>query len=183
MIPTSEQKLIHALAGDDTAALERIIGRYANYVATVIRNQLGAFAAPEDTEELTANVFVALWQHRQSLKTAHLRGWLAATARNEARRHLRDRRLLTVAEEDVILVSDDMAQRLAEDHERDEIVRRAVLALDQPDREIILRYYYYGQKAAEIAAEMDMNAETVKSRLRRGREKLRKMIGEGNLCD
>ena len=88
-----------------------------------------------------------------------------------------------MAEEDVILVSDDMAQRLAEDHERDEIVRRAVLALDQPDREIILRYSYYGQKAAEIAAEMDMNAETVKSRLRRGREKLRKMIGEGNLCD
>ena len=181
MISTADQKLMTALAEDDGTALARIIDRYANYVATVIANQLGAFAAREDTEELTANVFVALWQHRRGLKTPHLLGWLAATARNEARRHLREKRLLTVPEEDIVLVSDDMAQRLAEDHERTALVREAVLALDWPDREIILRYYYYGQKAAEIADEMDMNVETVKSRLRRGREKLKKRLGEGGL--
>ena len=52
-----------------------------------------------------------------------------------------------------------------------------------PDREIFLRYYYYDQKISEIADEMDMNAETVKSRLRRGREKLKSLIEEGDFYD
>ena len=69
VISTADTKLIHALKEGDTAALSAIIDKYTGYVATVIHNQLGAFAAPEDTEELTANVFVALWQNRDRLKT------------------------------------------------------------------------------------------------------------------
>ena len=171
------------LAKDDTAALSQIIDKYTGYVATVIHNQLGAFALKEDTEELTANVFVSLWQNRSRLKTTRLRGWLAATARNEARRHLRDKKLLTVSQEDVVLVSGDVAERLAEAHERTRLIRKALFDLGWPDREIFLRYYYYDQKTSEIADEMDMNAETVKSKLRRGREKLKSLIGEGDFYD
>ena len=183
MISTTDQRLIHALARDDTAALSQIIDKYTNYVATVVHNQLGAFASPEDTEELTANAFVSLWENRTRLKTPHLRGWLAATARNEARRHLRAKKLLTVSQEDVVLVSGDIAEKLAEAHERTRIVQKALFDLGWPDREIFLRYYYYDQKISEIADEMDMNAETVKSRLRRGREKLKQRIGEGDFYD
>ena len=157
--------------------------KYTNYVATVIHNQLGAFAIREDVEELTANVFVALWESRSRLKTSHLRGWLAATARNEARRHLREKKLLTVSREDVILVTGDTAQRLAEAHERTRIVQKALFDLGWPDREIFLRYYYYDQKISEIADEMGLNAETVKSKLRRGREKLKALIGKGDFYD
>ena len=60
MISTVDKRLIQLLAKDDTEALSHIIDKYTNYVATVIHNQLGAFASQEDTEELTANVFVAL---------------------------------------------------------------------------------------------------------------------------
>lgn len=183
MISTVDKRLIQLLAKDDTAALSHIIDKYTNYVATVIHNQLGAFASQEDTEELTANVFVALWQNRSRLKTTRLRGWLAATARNEARRHLRDRKLLTVSQEDVVLVSGDIAERLAEAHERTRFIQNAILAMGWPDREIFLRYYYYDQKISEIADEMDMNADTVKSRLRRGREKLKSLIEEGDFYD
>ena len=183
VISTVDKKLIQLLAKDDTAALSHIIDKYTNYVATVVHNQLGAFASPEDTEELTANVFVSLWEHRARLKTPHLRGWLAATARNEARRHLRDKKLLTVSQEDVVLVSGDIAERLAEAHERTRIVQKALFNLGWPDWEIFLRYYYYDQKISEIADEMDMNADTVKSKLRRGREKLKSLIGEGDFYD
>ncbi len=183
MISTVDKRLIQLLAADDTAALSHIIGKYTNYVATVIYNQLGAFASQEDAEELTANVFVALWQNRSRLKTTRLRGWLAATARNEARSHLRKKRLLTVPPEDVVLVSDDIAEKLAEAHERARFIQNAIFAMGWPDREIFLRYYYYDQKISEIADEMDMNAETVKSKLRRGREKLKSRIEEGDFYD
>lgn len=183
VIPTVDKRLIQQLAKDDTAALSYIIDKYTNYVATVIHNQLGAFASQEDTEELTANVFIALWQNRNRIKTTRLRGWLAATARNEARRHLRDKKLLTVSQEDVVLVSGDIANRLAEAHERTRFMQNALFSMGWPDREIFLRYYYYDQTTSEIADEMEMNAETVKSKLRRGREKLKGLIEEGDFYD
>ena len=183
VISTVDKKLAQMLLQNDTAALSQIIDKYTNYVATVIHNQLGVFSSQEDVEELTANAFVSLWENRSQLKTTHLRGWLAATARNEARRHLREKKLLAVSQEDVVLVTGDTAQRLAEAHERTRIIKKALFDLGWPDREIFLRYYYYDQKVSEIADEMDMNVETVKSRLRRGREKLKTLIGEGDIYD
>lgn len=179
----TEKQLIAELSRDDTDALARVMDRYGNYVATVIHNQLGAFACREDTEELTGNVFVSLWQNRKKLRTAHLRGWLAAAARNEARGFLRGHKLLTVSQEDVLLVSDDMAARLTEKRERSRLIQRALCELSRTDREIFLRYYYYNQRVSEIAEEMDMNPETVKSKLRRGREKLKDMMEKGDFYD
>lgn len=60
----TDRQLIAALDRDDTEALGRVMDRYGAYVATVIHNQMGAFACREDVEELTANVFTALWQSR-----------------------------------------------------------------------------------------------------------------------
>ena len=77
--------LIRRLKRGDPGALETTITSYGTYVATVIRNQLGRFATPEDVEELSSDAFVSLWQNRSTLKTERLRGWLGATARNCAR--------------------------------------------------------------------------------------------------
>lgn len=183
VIPIADRQLIAAMVKDDTAALASIMDIYTHYVATVIHNQLGAFACPEDTEELTANVFVSLWQHRKKLRTLHLRGWLAAAARNEARCLLRKRKLLTISQEDVLLVSGDMAQKLAERQERTQFIRRAIASLGWPDREIFLRHYYYDQSVSEIGEEMELNPNTVKSKLRRGRDKLKEMIEKGDFYD
>lgn len=179
----ADRQLIAALGKDNTDVLARIMDTYSHYVATVIHNQLGAFACPEDTEELTANVFVSLWQNRKKLRTPHLRGWLAAAARNEARSLLRKRRLLTVSQEDILLVSGDTAQKLTERQERSRFIRGAIEALGRPDREIFLRYYYYDQTLSEIAEEMGLNPNTVKSRLRRGRDKLKETIEKGDFYD
>ena len=179
----ADRSLIAALGRDSTDALSSIMDKYGPYVATVIHNQLGAFACPEDTEELTVNVFVSLWQNRRKLRTHHLRGWLAAAGRNEARSLLRKRKLLTVSQEDVILVSGDIAAKLTEKRERARFIRGAVASLGWPDREIFLRHYYYDQSVSEIAEEMELNPNTVKSKLRRGRDKLKEMIEKGDFYD
>lgn len=51
--------------------------------------------------------------------------------------------------------------------------------MGEPDREIFLRHYYYCQSVTDIAAALDMNANTVKTRLRRGRERLRAELSKG----
>ena len=48
--------------------------------------------------------------------------------------------------------------------------------MGQPDRDIFLRFYYYYQSIEDIALEMDINLSTVKSKLRRGRGKLKQTL-------
>jgi RNA polymerase sigma-70 factor (ECF subfamily) len=48
--------------------------------------------------------------------------------------------------------------------------------MTQPDQEIFLRHYYYCQSVAVIAEKMKMNPSTIKTRLKRGREKLRQYL-------
>ena len=52
-------------------------------------------------------------------------------------------------------------------------VKRAVLAMPHPDKEIFLRFYYYCQTMEEISREMQINLSTVKTKLRRGRARLK----------
>ena len=54
--------------------------------------------------------------------------------------------------------------------------------MGEPEREIFLRHYYYGQTVAAIGLEMQMNVSTVKSRLSRGRKKLKAILLEGGYC-
>ena len=52
--------------------------------------------------------------------------------------------------------------------------REMVAPLEAKDQSIFMLYYVYGLKVKEIAACMEMKENTVASRLRRGRETLRK---------
>ena len=50
--------------------------------------------------------------------------------------------------------------------------------MEPTDREIFLRFYFYCQKISQIAAAMELKENTVKSRLSRGREKLKASLLE-----
>ena len=63
-----------------------------------------------------------------------------------------------------------------EKEEEAELVRKAVDSLREPDREIFLRHYYYAQTVREISMEMNLNESTIKTKLRRGRARLRTIL-------
>ena len=57
-------------------------------------------------------------------------------------------------------------------------LKDALSQFGQPDKEIIIRYYYYYQTAPKIADIMSMKLEAVKSRIKRGRAKLKAFLTE-----
>ena len=180
----TDQELLFALRREEPQALEAVIRAYSPYVSAVIEYQLGQNAARGDVEELSADVFFTLWQWRGRLQTDRLRGWLGTTARNAARDFLRKRQLHTVAAEDYLTISDESAQRLLEQAERTAIVKAALDGLEQQTREVFLRYYYYNQPIREIALATGLSETAVKSRLLRGRKKLKEQLTEGGyLCE
>ncbi len=177
----SEEALLQRLRSDDTAALEEIIAAYSPYVFSVLSRRLGFFQTPEDLEELASDVFFSLWRHRKRLRSTHLRGWLSRVAENAAKDHLRRQRLNTVNAEDCLNLSDPAVEALADTALRRELLRQAMDGLDPESREIFERYYYRCSTVDQIARTMHMNPSTVKSRLRRGRQKLRDVLTEGGI--
>lgn len=172
-----EQKLLEALRTQEPWGLEAAINRYAPYVAGVIKRVLGNLGTQEDLEELSSDVFVALWRQAPSLREdTSLKLWLGVVARNQGLKHLRSLRLSLPLEEAILPGEDEGPSSLWERREDAQQVREAVLGLEAVDRDIFLRHYFWGQGVRQIAQEMDMNESTVKSRLKRGWEKLRAIL-------
>ena len=53
-----------------------------------------------------------------------------------------------------------------------------IMELGEPNNEIMIRYYYNGEKIREISKAMDINISTVKTKLKRSRERLKEMVHE-----
>ena len=166
--------LLAAIRRGSENALVQLIEKYAAYLCVVIRNSIGECLTCEDIEETTSDVFFTLWTNADSVEK--LKPWLAATARNKAKNKLREIRAdLSLNDEIELANTDVMEDTLMLDDER-RAVREAILAMDEPDREIFLRHYYDSQTVATIVAETGMTEATVKHRLSRGRKKLRTIL-------
>ena len=63
-----------------------------------------------------------------------------------------------------------------ERREQSEVLHQAIDSLGPKDREIFLRHYYYAQTISHISREMKMPEATIKTRLRRGRMKLKEYL-------
>lgn len=172
---SKDYDILVRLRDRDQAALETAIRRYSGYVAAVVKKTLGDGCDRQDIEELTSDAFVALWANAGKLRDdSDLKYWLAVVVRNASLRHRQKDPGTVPLEEN--LVFDRTPATQAEKRERIRKVRQAVDSLEPVDREIFLRHYFWHQPVQQIAREMDKNSSAIKSRLQRGREKLRKIL-------
>ena len=82
-------------------------------------------------------------------------------------------------EEDVVQIPVAGPEDESIRREEYEVLRKTVDEMPEPDRTIFIRHYYFCQKTATVAKEMGLNVNTVQSKLRRGRENLRRKLTEG----
>ena len=77
--------------------------------------------------------------------------------------------------EDILVESLGYAENNVADEEKDKL-RSCIDELDEKEKELVIRRYYYEQKPAEIAVALDMPKKQVENRLYYVRQKLRKMM-------
>ena len=171
-----ENRAIQEIKQGSEEALCRLIEQYTAYVSTIVMRVLGQTMSLSDVEEVTADVFLALWHNAASIQADGVKGWLGSVARNKAKNRLRQAKQELPLEENVLIIDGAAPEAALEKKERQQIVREAILSMDQPTRDIFLRHYYYCQGVMTISEEMQLNVSTVKSHLRRGREKLRVIL-------
>ena len=170
-----EEKALQKMCDGNPEGLRSLMDWYIPYVSTVVWGILQGTMTPEDAEEVVSDVFLAAWHQAEQLRAGKVKAWLGAVARNKAKNKLRELGQTLPLEEDVL----ELADNAYEQSELRELVRCAVDSLSPKDREIFLRHYYYAQTVEEIAQQMKMNPATVKTRLRRGRMKLKEFLTGG----
>ena len=172
---TEEQALRQMKQGSQDA-LAWFIQRYGAYVSTIIHNIIGQRMSNADVEEVASDVFLALWNNAGKILPNAARSWLATVARDTARSRLRRASDTLPLDEEAVIVDDRTPEATLERREQAVRVRMALLSLNPVDREVFLRFYYYYQKTADIAADMGLNESTVRTKLNRGRAKLRDFL-------
>ena len=174
----TEEELQHKLSHRQQQALQEAMERYGSYVKTVIYNVLRNQATREDLEELSSDVFYSLWEHAGTISRGKVKAWLGAVARNRAKSFLRSLHQTLPMDEDVLELPDASPENQTLEKDLRRRLLDAVRSMPPVDKEIFLRYYYEYQTMEQIAASMDIPVGTIKSRLSRGRRRLKQVIME-----
>ena len=176
----NDTELLQGLKKHDESAIEEIMERYTPYVSTIIYNMSKGKLSSPDIEETAAAVFFTIWSAPDKIAEGSLKGFIASVAKNKAKEKIRQ-----IKPKDNIMDIDDVV--LADEYSLSDSIDNKVLqqdltdALDQfgePDKEIVIRYYYYYQTAPKIAEILDMKLEAVKSKIKRARTKLKSFLKE-----
>lgn len=173
----TEQAIIRKMRLRDPTGLEALMERYIPYVSAVVWNILRFSMQPEDAEEVVSDVFLAAWDQPEDLRAGQVKAWLGSVARHKAKNKLRELGCDLPLEENILeLPEQETPESEMTRSEESFFVRQAVNEMAPEDREIFLRHYYYAQTVREIAVSMMMKESTVKTRLRRGRMKLKEIL-------
>ena len=173
---TDEAKLLLKLKAQNYDALEKAIDIYTPYLSMVLYNLAGSKLSKEDSEEIIADVFVSLWKNAALIDTdkGTLRSYMAAIARNNAIKKLTKQKDYSYLE-DMETLSEGITEEIKTDYST---LWDTVISLGEPDNEIFIRYYKYDQRIKDIAKSMGINISTVKTKLLRGKKKLKKLLSD-----
>ena len=166
----TEANALKGLKKGSEEALEWFIDAYTPYVTAIIHNIIGDSMDLADVEEVASDVFFALWEN--AWKVYSVKGYLGTVARNMAKNKLRSLGCDLPLDEKILVLEGGNPEAVLEEKEKAKAVKRAVLRMHHPEREIFLRHYFYCQKIEIISEEMNIPLSTVKTKLRRGRARL-----------
>lgn len=106
-----------------------------------------------------------------------IKSYLAGAARKAAAQKLRKQIPDSAPLEENYIGEIDLQEDIIE-KESAESLWKKVMELGEPDDEIFVRYYKYGEKIREIAEKTGLRVGTVKTRLARGKKKLKEKLTE-----
>lgn len=161
--------------------IERLMREYGN---DVLRTAYSYVRDMHIAEDIYQEVFIKVYKNLNSfLGDSSIKTWITRITINTCKDYLKSaysRRVVPMFEfrEDAITSDNDFEE--VESRDTNECIKAAVMALPEKYREVVMCVYFQGMGVAEAAGALDLPEGTVKSRLARAKEKLRKTL-EGRL--
>ena len=149
--------------------VERCFGLYGK---SVISAALVYVKDPTDADDIAQEVFFKLYRYSGSFDSdEHIKAWLIRCAINQCKDHLRSpwRRLSLPLE---AAADKHTEERSGDDYGMLDVMRK----LGRSNRITLYMYYYEDYSADEIADILGISVNAVHSRLKRGRQQLKKLL-------
>lgn len=147
---------------------EQFFHHYGNHILRLAYSYLHNLS---DAEEILQETLIRYLDKAPVFEHAeHEKAWLCHVASNLSKNRLKYNSIRS---------TDELQEELVADEREDlSFVWEAVKNLPDKYREVIHLYYYEGYPTAEIARILKRNESTVRSDLRRGRERLKEQLKE-----
>ena len=167
------------LAGDDSAFSE-LVKKYQRQVHALAWRKIGDFHTAED---ITQETFLKAYQRLNTLKKPDMfAGWLYVIANRQCLAWFRQKRLHKQTLENIDTPganSDAYSRHIVEEHaktaeqEQQDVVKKLLETLKESDRTVITLHYFAEMTCEQMSEFLGVSANTIKSRLRRARNRLK----------
>ena len=174
------QLIQRVLKGDDTA-FSVLVKKYQRSVHALVWRKIGDFHIAED---ITQDTFLKAYQKLSTLKEPQrFASWLYVIATNYCKMWIRKKRLSTQSLEDINSTELERATYsgyvIAENEQttaeaQREVVKKLLAKLQESDRTVITLHYLGGMTYKEISEFLGVSVETIKTRVYRARQRLKK---------
>jgi RNA polymerase sigma-70 factor (ECF subfamily) len=169
--------LVTAVAAQDMRALHTLYGLLHGFVFTIA---LRITTSRSSAEEVTVDVFHALWKRAPRYSPAHgtVVGWVMNLARSRSIDRLRyEKRQKRVAGSEGFQDVRETEPDPVEKRQQMALVKHALDTLSEAERTAIQLAYFSDATYAEVARQLVVPLGTIKSRIRSGLSKLRVALG------
>jgi len=172
----TDEELVDGIRKGNNLAMQVLFARHHMRVYRFILRMVGDAAVAED---LTSEVFVAIWRHAGQFKArSSVSTWLLAIARYKAvaeqRRKYRVESRLKGLPVDECSAETPESELQAGDRRR--IVQKCLTQLSREHRTIIDLVYYHEKSVSEVAKIVGIPSNTVKTRMYYARRKLAELL-------
>ena len=175
----NDVQLIHEILSGNDEAFGTLVRRHQKGVHALAWRKVGDFQA---AEEITQDTFLQIYKKLAQLRNPHqFAGWMYVIASRLCLKWIRKNRVVTQSLDDTHTGAVERAsysryvsdQRETENTEhRRELVKKLLSRLPESERTVVTLHYLGEMKVKEIGKFLGVSANTIKSRLRRGRKRL-----------
>lgn len=179
----SDKEIVLAIQKGDESAIAKVMRNYSKLLWSIVGAVLANTATEQDMEECVADVFIYLWQNpdRYDAEKGKLSSWLSVIARTKAIDRYRKlvRKKEVEMEDNLPMQGFDVLSEILRQGDREKLAA-CLERLEEVDREIVVRRYFYDQKPRQIAIAVGLSGKQVENRLYQAKQKLKKWLEEGN---
>lgn len=175
----TDEEISIKLLKKDLNVFDYIMDNYNKLLWLVIGNILGKVETPEDVEDCISDVYIKLLENPKlyDYKKGSLKSFLVRIGKNLAIDRYRKltRNNLIEFKERVNSQEEDALQSIIT-KENSKKILNALNSLKEPDKEIIIRGYFFGENPKDISEKMLLNVKEIDNKLYQGKIKLKDIL-------
>lgn len=182
MILSTDQQLIDEIKNGSQSATEVLTRRYYKMVYSFI------YRMTQDKElsyDLTQEVMIKMLRNLSHYHSkGDFRNWLLTVASNHSKDYFKSKAYKNKTSEyewlDNVSSETETVSYIFEKNEKRKVIKQALDQLPSIQKEAIVLKYFHDKKIIEIAEIMNTNDSTIKSRLKQGMDKLKKLLNRSD---